>query len=389
MVRLRSAVIGGFVFLCLAFSAPAAALAGTISGTVSAEGGGPLQGVEICPQPQPYTFEVDCTTTDSAGHYALTELPGHDYSLYFSAWRNNLPYVSEFYEDAHDFEDAEFVHVDALQTVTIDVALAAGGSIAGSVSDEGTEAPIAGIWACAIDHEGIPERCSSSGADGSYVLNGLPSGEYDVEFEGTNEVSYLHEFYEDSASWAGATDVTVTAPATTAGIDAALAPGAGISGHVTDPTTGAPSRGVFVCANQQPPGEFQGCDTTDAAGDYAIASLPAGTYLVAFELEYFPWGPWAEQWWNGAETMDEADPIVIAPPESRTGIDGQATSPFWPQEPESGGQPPVAPPPPETLPAPRRKPPVKCRKGFHRKLVKGKKRCVRKHQRHQRRHHKR
>jgi hypothetical protein len=33
-----------------------------------------------------------------------------------------------------------------------------------------------------------------------------------------------------------------------------------------------------------------------------------------------------------------------------------------------------------------RKPrPRKCKKGFHRKLVKGKKRCVRKHKKHQRR----
>ena len=388
MGKLRSGFIGGFACLCLFGLVPASALAGTISGTVTAEGGGPVQGVEVCPTPQPYTFEVDCTETNAAGHYALTELPGSDYYLRFSAWRNNLPYVSEFYDDVHDFSEAKLAHLDALQALTVDAALAAGGSIAGSVSDEGTKAPISGIWVCATDHEGTTERCAHSGDGGSYVLNGLPSGKYSVEFEGTNLVSYLHEFYEDAPEWAAATDVSVTAPTPTAGIDAELAPGAGISGRVTDPVTGAPAADVFVCANEQPPGEFQGCAYTHADGTYAIGSLPAGTYLVAFELGYYPGGLWAEQWWNGAATMAEADPIELAPPEARSGIDGQATGPVWPATPEHEPQVSVPPPPPAAS-APRSKPLPRCRRGFRRKLVKGKRRCVRKHRHRRQRPHNR
>ena len=361
-----------------------AASAATISGTVSAEGGGPLQGVEVCPTPRPYAFEVDCTETDSAGHYAFGGIPGGDYILYFSAWRNNLRFVSEFYDDVRDYADADLFHVDAAQSATVDAALAEGGSIAGTTTDEVSEAPIAGIRVCARDDQGWEPRCALSGANGEYILNGIPSGDYAVELEGTNEASYLHEFYDDAPRWAAATDVPVTAPATTSGIDAALAPGAGIRGHVSDPVTGAPSRGVFVCADQQAPGEHQGCDTTDAGGDYAIGSLPAGTYLVAFELEYFPWGLWAKQWWNGAETMAEADPIEIVPPESRTGIDGQATSPFWPQERAAEAQ---VTPPPAVTPSPAVKRPLpRCKKGFHRRWVKGKRKCVRKHRPHHRRH---
>jgi hypothetical protein len=388
--RLGSAFIGGL--LCLVVIVPATASAATISGTVTAEGGGPIAAVEVCPTPQPYTFEVDCTETDGAGHYALTELPGADYYLRFSGWRENLPYVDEFYDDAHDFDDADLAHVDALQTLTIDTALAAGGAIAGSVKDDGTEAPIAGIRACAIDHEGGTERCGISDAGGAYVINGLPSGKYDVEFEGSNQVSYLHEFYENAATWAEATDVEVTAPATVTGIDDELAPGAGISGHVTDPATGAPAKGVFVCAEEPPPREQQGCAYTDEAGSYAIASLPAGTYVVAFELEYFPWGHWAEEWWNEAATMEEADPIELAPPEMRTGIDGHASGPAWQQEPESEAEPEAQPPtvllPPVTLPVPPHRRALKCKKGFHKKKVHGKVRCVKKpkhrHPRHER-----
>lgn len=365
---------------------PALASATSILGTVTAEGGGPIQGVEVCPTPQPYTFEADCTETDASGHYTLAGLPSGNYLLYFSAFRNNLPYVSEFYDDVEYPWEADSFHFDATQNAVLDVALAAGGSIAGNVSDEGTHEPIAGIWACARDGQGWEPRCALSDANGNYLLKGIPSGSFSVEYSGGNRVNYLREFYEDAQTWAAATDVDVTAPGLTSGIDAELAPGAEILGHVSDPGTGAPSRGVFVCANEQDPGEYQGCDSTDTAGDYAIRSLPAGTYLVAFELEYLPTGLFAKQWWDGAATMAEADPLEIAPPESRTGIDGQATSPFWPQEPGGEEQAALSPPPFASLPPVLKKPLPKCRKGFHRRWVKGKRKCVRKHRPGQRRH---
>lgn len=380
--RSHRTLVGGLLALfALVLMAPAVAAAGMISGTVTAEGGGPLQGVEVCPTPKPYTFEADCTDTDGSGHYHLT-LPGADYWLHFSAFRNNLRYVSEWYDNARHYEEADLFHLGALESASLDVALAEGGSIGGTVTDESTERPIEGIRACTIDSEGLSTRCDSSDPNGDYLINGLDSGTYNVEYEGGNTVNYLHEFYEDAGSWAAATDVVVTAPATTPDIDAELAPGAEILGHVTDPATNGPSKGVFVCANAQPPDEYQGCDHTDESGDYAIRSLQAGTYLVAFELEYYPWGLWAEQWWQGAATMAEADPIVLTPPETRTGVDGQATSPFGrprPQAPDVGGGTVNPPPPPKGLTK-------KCRKRFHRKLVKGKRRCVRKHKKHPRRH---
>jgi hypothetical protein len=383
MRRVRGTFAGGLlVLLASLLVAPAMATAGTISGTVTADGGGPLQGVEVCPTPEPYTFEADCVDTDAGGHYQLT-LPGADYKVYFSAFQSNLRYVSEWYDDARRYWEADLFHLGASENANMDVALAEGGSIAGTVTDEGTKGPIEGIWACAVDSEGIPTRCDRSDPNGDYLINGLPSGTYDVEYEGGNTVNYLHEFYEDANSRAAATDVIVTAPATTPDIDAELAPGAEILGHVTDPGTSGPSRGVFVCANEQAPGEYQGCDTTDENGDYAIRSLPAGTYLVAFELEYLPTGLWAKQWWQGAATMAEADPIVLTPPESRTGIDGVATSPLWfppPPDPNTGGGT-VNRPLPSSL-----EPLKRCKKGFHRKLVKGKRRCVRKHKKHHQRH---
>jgi len=181
--------------------------------------------------------------------------------------------------------------------------------------------------------------------------------------------------------------VIVSAPAATVGIDAELAAGAEILGRVTDPTTGAPSERVFVCAMAVAPDEYEACDATDAAGNYAIRSIPAGSYLIAFEPETYPTGVFAKQWWEGASSAAEADPILLTPPETRTGIDGQATSPLWFQPPQNSGTGDGAPPPPLVAPQSQSRRLKKCRKGFHRKLVKGKKRCVRKHRQHRKHHH--
>lgn len=365
------------VILCLVAcmaalgAVPAAAMAGSISGTVTAENGdAPIGGVEVCPQRQPYTVETDCTVTDGSGNYSLSDLPEGSYMLYFSANPANLKYVSEFYNDKRYPWEVDLVSITWSQSLTgLNVQLAEGGSISGVVTEEGSVNPIAGIRACAIDHEGIPERCSNSGPTGEYWINGLRSGEYSVEFEGGNRVDYLREFYKDAANWAAAEDLEVEAPNLTPSIDAALAPGAQILGHVSAVGSGGPVSDVMVCAEAQV-GEFQACDWTDAAGDYALRSLPAGTYLLGFGLEYLPFGTTAAQWWQGATLKSEATPIEIAPPETRTGIDGQVTNLYREAQSES----------PAVTFAPRPIEPLteKCRKGFHRKPVGDSSRCVKK-----------
>lgn len=378
----RSFLAALAALLALAAIAPAAVPAAPVSGVVSDEvthlG---IAGVDVCLTPKPETFDTQCDETDPAGHYEVGGLPAGSYAVRFSADRNNLKYVTEYYDDALEFPEIDLFQLGA-GAATIDAELAEGGAIAGTISDETTGLPVSGVWACAVNDQGSSPRCDDSDANGNYLLNGLPSGDYSVEYEGGNSVNYLREFYEDADSWAAATKVAVTVPATVSGIDAELAPGAEILGHVTDPRTGAPSVDVMVCAMEPEPGEYQACDWTDSAGDYAIRSLPAGTYLVAFELEYYPWGVGAEQWWQGVDTAAEATPIAISPPESRSGIDGQATSPYWPPDQAGEDEPAALATPP--LPLRPRPKPRKCKKGFHRKSVNGKARCVRKRKAHRR-----
>jgi hypothetical protein len=387
-VKLRSAFIFGFVFICLTGAATGSAFASSISGTVTAEGGGPIEGVEVCPWPVPYAFETDCVETGADGHYSYPNLPAADYRISFSVSQDNLKYVNEYYDDTIAGE-ADLLHLGEGEDATVDAELAEGGSISGRVLDEANDQPIEGLWVCAWAE--WVSRCGPTDAAGDYIVNGLPSDDYIVEFRSENIVNYLLEYYDNTDDFGLSTHVAVTAPAVTPEIDAKLAPGAEILGRLTVTGTGEPIRRELVCAEE--PGfegwQQAGCDVTDDSGNYAIRGLPAGTYIVSFGLEYAPdFGGLLVrgEWWHGAPSREEAEPITIAPPETRGGIDGHLPDPFAPFEPDpelSSSPPPAA----STLPLVIKAPPKNCKKGFHRKLVKGKKRCVRKQRRHRHRKH--
>jgi len=330
-------VLGLAVLVVAVGAMPAAAMAGSISGAVTAEdGGAPIGGVEVCPRREPYTVETDCTFTNGSGGYGLTGLPEGDYLMHFSTEYNDLKYISEFYDSKQYPWEADLVHVNADQNLTgFDAQLVEGGSISGLVTDEGSGERIGGVWICAIDHEGIPASCTHSEPNGEYRLSGLRSGEYNVELEGGNRVNYLHEFYEDAETWAAAEDIAVLAPNLVSGIDPVLAPGAEILGHVTEVGSGSPVTGVTVCAEALG-SEYEDCTQTDSSGAYALRSLPAHSYIVGFGIEYLPFfGRTAGQWWNGASSREDATPIEIAPPETRTGIDGQLVNRYLPRDDEA------------------------------------------------------
>lgn len=363
-------------------SASAATISGTVSDEVTHAG---IGGVEVCPTPQPYEFEAACTFTDAGGHYSLTDLRPFSYKLYFSGWQGNLPYVSEYWNDKLSWEEAELISLGSPEEARqLDVELTRGGSIAGTVIDEETKEPIEGLAACAEASGFIYQRCDKSDAAGHYEINGLPSGEYFVEYEGWNQVNYIRELYKEADTRGLAEKVTVTAPATKSGIDEELTRGAEILGNVSEAASGAPVEGAMVCAPPQAAADADidvNCDWTDADGNYAIRGLSAGTYQVGFDVDWA--GPFgglsAFEWWQGAATRTGATLLELTTPSTTTGIDGKASRPYYPPS----TPPPAQSTPPLVLPRPL----PKCRKGFHRKLVKGRKRCVRKHRRHRHHHH--
>ena len=121
-------------------------------------------------------------------------------------------------------EKAEPVNVLGESVVSgVDAALAVGGRITGTVTDEATAEPVGGATVCAFVIGTDIISCDATNAAGEYAVIGLPtSSTYKVEFDGGGE--YALEYYNNKFSAIKATSVAVVAGATTSGINAALAP---------------------------------------------------------------------------------------------------------------------------------------------------------------------
>ncbi len=197
--------------------------AGAIAGVV--EGPGSEPAADVCVVALSLEGEEKGSArTDGQGLYAITQLaPGAYKVLFRDCSGGNL--ATEFYNDMATFTDASLVTVDeGLQTRDVDAVLAAGGSISGDVTAEG-DAPAADVCISAFPAADAvyPVATTSSDGDGHYSLTGLGSGSYRVYFDGSCSLEQLsEEFFEDAATFAAATAVTVTAPADHGDLDVDL-----------------------------------------------------------------------------------------------------------------------------------------------------------------------
>jgi len=254
-------------------------------------------------------------------------------------------------------------------------AIASAGTIEGAATEAGTGAPIAGLSVCAEEDflGGVHSGCTLTEPTGHYSIAGLPAGSnYQVEFTAQGgALNYLTQYYSGKEEVPGPWDpVEVSDAGAVTGIDAVMKPGAQIVGHVDRRGALTPLSGVEVCVLDPAPTpraeEFERCAYTDAAGNYTIRSLREGTFIVAFSRQRGPINDdgFITQWWDGVDSAALATPIAIAPPQMRTGIDADLLPLLteivdrWP---------------------PPQRPPLRCKKHFRKRQVKGKPHCVRVH----------
>ena len=217
-----------------AISIPGTALAlppaGSISGTVTAaSGGAPLKGVEVCAYEVEEEVEVSCAfTTLPSGEYTIAGLAPAEYKVEFWPHGEGLNYVTQYYNGKSSYATAEAVTVSAgFVTPGVSAQLQKGGSIAGTLTDASTHAPLAGIVVCALEPALEETVCASSGVSGQYTISGLPSSSsyrvvFSPELEAGKLPAYVTQYYSGKLTFAQANLVAVTVPAITSGIDAAL-----------------------------------------------------------------------------------------------------------------------------------------------------------------------
>ena len=165
-------------------------------------------------------------------------------------------------------------------TINLDEA----GSISGNVTDDSAGA-LEGICVGALDADRSQVAASTTDLNGDYSLS-LPPGDFKVEFRNCGSSNIVPEYYNDKSSFASADPVTVVAGTDTPGKDAELAPGALISGTVTD-TSPSPIEFLSVYVVDEG-GDQSGFASTDVNGDYTVEGLPPGNYRVGFTVLVTP-----------------------------------------------------------------------------------------------------
>jgi hypothetical protein len=306
---------------------------GTITGDVVEDAHFPLQGAQVC------AFRVGgstrfCTQVKADAGYSIGSLASGEYLVEFAGAGTSIdwPYIPTFYEEAGERTDATPVHVTAgEETPNVGAIVHKGGTISGQVTDALTEDPAEGIYVCTYSGGELVGHCDTTHASGEYTIVGLPAGSYAVRATPAGggpeqdfligDKRYLPQFYEEAANEAAAT-LIASAPGTPAtGKDIAMRKGGGISGTVTGPLD-EPLPYVEACVVESAEELGEHCSSTGAAGEYEIAGLYPGSYIVSF------WGgprqdELSTQYYDDAQDFDQAEPVTVSGTTVKTGVDAQ------------------------------------------------------------------
>ncbi len=349
---------------------------GTITGTVSAEGGPVVGEVEVCAKSVVDEGAFKCKSLLGGGFYEITELPAGEYKVGFWPTGN---YVTQFWEQALTWEGAKAVPVVAeLPTTGIDADLEVGATISGTITAAATGAPVEKVEACATLVEPDRgrklelERCAKTNAVGQYTIDGLIPGQWSIYL-------YAQQAEADvvSAPYAQPT-VEVGPRQNLFGVSEALIPGGQIAGTVRVAGTGAAAGGVQVCVTTASSPTPLGCLRTPSSGAYRFTRVWPGSYKVVFSPE--PSGTegpdsFPTQWWGGQSTFAAAAPILVTPPAIVENIDASLVAP-------------PAPPTATPIASPAvKKPLLRCKRGFIKRKVHHKQRCVKRHKAQPKRRH--
>ena len=127
-------------------------------------------------------------------------------------------------------------------------------------------------------------------SDGTYSVSGLPAGNYVARTFVSSTLNYVDEVWDNitclNCSVTTGTPISVTAGATTPGINFALVPGGTISGTVTDTGTSAVLNSINVQIFTST-GALAKNAFTNTSGVFSVTGLPAGTYYVKTQTAYF------------------------------------------------------------------------------------------------------
>jgi protocatechuate 3,4-dioxygenase beta subunit len=302
----------------------------TITGRVTDQGGNGIQSVRVRVY-DANNLQVMNTLTNSSGDYTLMRILPGNYRVRFDTSAMNANYIGEYYNDKVTLGSADVQALVAGQTITANAVLAPGGIISGRITDtNGNGVANVRIAIRTAFSNVVYVNNKYTDGSGNYIVQGLPAGSYKVFFN-TDETqnSYIPEWYNDKADFLTAGILNVIPGQTLSGIDAVLASGGTITGHITDASTGDPIPDIEIYAldlNKN----VTGCYSyTDGNGDYALKGLPTGTFKINFNSysynEYYG-GNYNDQWHNNKTTFQSADGVAVTAGQTVSNINAALTA---------------------------------------------------------------
>lgn len=303
--------------------------AAQIGGTVTDSEGGPLAG--ICVDANTVTDGswnwINGATTGPTGAYVIDSLPPTSLLVHFHDCSSG-PHLDQWYQGASGPDTATSIALaPGEDRQGIDAQLTTGIVVSGHVSD-GTGAPLAGISVSVNPVENGPGGWAQTDGDGNYVTNGLPAGDYRVQFSAPGpDPAWATQYWHDRPTWNTADPLHLDAAdgANRGGVDAVMSASAKIRGVVrTD--GGSPVQGICVNAVVDTPNgpDFVGGTESGSDGSYEVSGLPALATKVRFD-DCHHVGPYAEQWWDRQPAYSSATPIALTPGSVSDGIDAALT----------------------------------------------------------------
>lgn len=196
-------------------------------------------------------------------------------------------------------------------------------TIAGRVLTESGEA-VEGAQVLAFLFTGQPQStaryATTTGSDGSYVLEGLPAGQFRV----TAEKAGYSNLLVQPGRIEGGTMVELAVSSAAVGIDLVLRRTGSLDGRVTRPD-GTPVQNARVVAevrlgNDRMVGTGRGV-VTDSLGRYRLEGVPPGTYVITASYSALhetnggsvlhEYQDWARTFHGSTSDVERAIPIVI------------------------------------------------------------------------------
>lgn len=275
-------------------------IVGRITGTVvNAQTAAPLQGVAV----RAYTrIGLNVTLiasgiTNAAGAYTIA-LPTGTYHLLTST---NLA-INEIYNNVQCIGACATADVVVLgepipvalggTAASKDFQLEPGGAVSGTVTDAVNAAALSNATVQVYGEVGgaaVLVSSATTNASGVYTAGGIPTGTYFALVSPANAAyvaeilggAHCPQFTCGSPEILAGSPIAVAAGASTMGQNVFLDLAGAISGTVTNAATAVPipNTTVFAFTGGASP-RFVGSTSTNAAGVYAIAGLPAGTYFL-------------------------------------------------------------------------------------------------------------